>query len=463
MSFFGKFRKEGWFLQKQERKLQKKLQEKVELPVIVTEKKLEAFEAIKEGKVIQEEAQNSRETFPKSKAAAFGVRFACGMAVIAAGCVCLNMVNPVLARELPVIGGVFRELQERANIGGVYGDITEYAVPLMDSEQDGKGDSDNSSDGTYTKRSGKTAITISEAYANPKEIYLSLTMESDLPWSEVGYFEYESAKRMELKCSFSVDYVFEGKSKGKDTITDGVLDGILTDDNTFKGVLKIEWESVYRELLEKAEEDHRKDLDLRLKLEQIIGEKRDQEVWQGGYTTAEYLALPKEEREAIQAQRPKEYSEYPNPYKQVWADGPWEFDIPVEIDEREVEIIEVNETNELGVGLKSVTKTPDGVELEVIRNGMNPSKITLLDADGNPQNARTIRGFRWPAETFSIKNTSAVDIYFLDDRFYQEVYRTGIWGTLSYENLSDEEKQEWRELLEEYCIYHKRIEFEKNR
>ena len=57
------------------------------------------------------------------------------------------------------------------------------------------------------------------------------------------------------------------------------------------------------------------------------------------------------EFQEIMNQMPEEYSQNPNKYQNYWFKGDWSFEIPVTVDNSLTETLEINETNEEGIGL----------------------------------------------------------------------------------------------------------------
>lgn len=97
---------------------------------------------------------------------------------------------------------------------------------------------------------------------------------------------------------------------------------------------------------------------LNLTFKEFIGDKAEPEFWDSGYTQEELEAMSEAEFQEIMNQMPEEYSQNPNKYQNYWFKGDWSFEIPVTVDNSLTETLEINETNEEGIGLASIARTP---------------------------------------------------------------------------------------------------------
>ena len=137
--------------------------------------------------------------------------------------------------------------------------------------------------------------------------------------------------------------------------------------------------------------------------------------------------------------------------------GDWSFDIPVTVDDSQTEVLELNDTNDAGIGLKSVIRTPYELTVnELYKEGSNSDCFMVaLDANGNtlPYNESTGN-----CNNFAIqdRDISTVDIYFLDYVQYMDELK----GQQNFDNPTKEDGQKWKKLLEENAKYHKTLHFD---
>lgn len=466
----SKIIKNGILLNRQEREFQKKLQHPIPLSDELFRKKNEAFEIIRQEKQCQDSAADIPK-IPSQKSLLFrwSIGFICALLVFIGTGILLSTTNPALAQELPVVNEIFKLLQKNSDFWKTK-DISKYAVSLDDNEDN------TTADTSYTKTQDGLTLTVSEVYTNPQKIYFSIKIKSEEPLTEIGYFETDSAKIMSLKCNISYkysfmdkDYTHAGQSKSE---TD--LEGILLNDNTFEGALTLDLESdlknyqAYLKTSQPASNNTNEllpdNFTIDLKLEQIVGTKSAPDQCFGGYTEDEYWALSGEERDALQPEIQKEYEKYPNQYCHLWFDGPWEFELPLTLDQREVVRLDINETNDTGYGITTVYKTPTLLSVDIVRelNSEDFFKIVVLDADN--EKLPSTPPFDSNTETFSTEgyNTSTIDVYLLGRQFYEDVYSTGLWSEFTYPFNGSKKRsgEEFRAILTEYSLYHKVLHFE---
>lgn len=455
------FRKRGLFLGWEERKLQKELQKPIALSEQVIEKKNKAFARIRGGEVHRETGActlTDRWFLRKRAVFRWSLGFTCALVFFLGTGFYLNTTNPVLAQDLPIIGGVFKRIQERSMIWND-GDVSKYAIPLRDEN------------GAYIETSNGVTVTISEAYVNPLNVYLAFKIKSETPLSEIECVEEEPEKIMKMLWDLQYEYSFMDEEYvqtkwQKENCS--YVDGILVDDYTFEGVLIFDFQyekeryqsyvNTFYEEADKSKAEIPDSFTINLNLTRIGGNKKDAKEWRGGYTETEYQALPQEEKDKIHAEIPKEYSSYPNPNQYVWFDGEWDFEIPVTVDDSGIVILEG--------GCKEYkidsVKTSQNLIVKV-RSGVG---VIALDADGYVLQEKEIRTtdtigeweYRFLTDGYDI---SRVEIYGLGTRFYDEMWNSGKWFKLLQR---DEEGRyggpEIRAVMEEYQEYHKTIYFE---
>ena len=105
-----------------EKDFQKKLQEETEIPVIVHERVKQAYHLIENNTAVQKKMPKEPYHWMK-----IGGRIAGGMAAVLAVGFVLCAVNPVMAKNLPVVGGLFEMLQDNVSF---FGDPSDHATTL---------------------------------------------------------------------------------------------------------------------------------------------------------------------------------------------------------------------------------------------------------------------------------------------------------------------------------------------
>ena len=139
-------------------------------------------------------------------------------------------------------------------------------------------------------------------------------------------------------------------------------------------------------------------------------------------------------------------------------EGDWNFDIPVTVDDSQTEVLELNDTNDAGIGLKSVIRTPYELTVnELYEDGSDSDCFMVaLDANGNKLPYNDSAG---NCNIFAIqdRDISTVDIYILDYTQYMDELK----GPDNYNNNENKpEGQRWSDLLDQYAKYHKTLHFQ---
>ena len=176
-----------------EKNFQKKLQKDTEIPVIVRERANQAYHHIENNTAVQKRETNDKNALRWMKT---GGKVVAGTAAVLAAGILFCAANPVMAKNIPVVGGLFETLQDKVSF---FGDFADHATTLEDTEKsagaktaDGNSDqttdhtaSDNANaDTTYTKTSGGLTITCSEIFANSQAVYVTMQFQSEEPFPD---------------------------------------------------------------------------------------------------------------------------------------------------------------------------------------------------------------------------------------------------------------------------------------
>ena len=388
-------------------------------------------------------------------------RLAYGMAAVLAVCVLAGAAFPMQVRALPVVGSIFERIQKAVG----YENLSEYAKPLTgdgepdetDSEAEGhknagikdraepdaenvpgagtKDRTDSATQG-YTQTNGDMTVSVSEVYADPEVIYLSMMFKSSEPFPKSFYYSSGDEKidgkvAMTLyankKYSFMKDVDMEFWC-GRNIET--IVEGLMVNENTYEFLWRIDLANDLGQYRRNVDKD---------------------------------AAVPEEfsldiEIDQIDSLRSMEKSYF----------GPWNFKIPVQVDDSSRETVEVHETGETGAGLISVEKTPFEITTRAVKPTKAGYKVVVLDAKGNKlpnvlqnefwsdQAADEMRE-KWRIEGHDV---SSVEVFVLGKDFYENVYSTGIWSRADWEGNEKKPKEEkLGTLLKQYAEYHKVIRF----
>lgn len=494
-------------LNDREKIIQKELRKEVKIPDKVQNKVQEAYQMIENHEVLQEKSEKRLYDWLSVVAKAAGSV----AAILFVGFI-VCVANPVMARELPVVGGLFAVLQDKVSF---FGNFADKAEPLVEPET--MKEENNTDDGVYVKTKDGLTIRFAEVYANSQKIYLTMEVKSEVPFPDTMMMETEQNSKIPiLSMNYTRDYSFlhdlpEGYEYPEflKTVWLEHLEGKFLDENTYACIMRInlnedmqdtsEYDRKHEEMIQSIldemgitmddlsdepeegyallEEFNNKvseregslrseikqipvpeNFTLYLNIEKFIGDKAEPEYWDSGYTEEELAEMSEDEWHEVIKQEPDEYTMYPNEHQNFWYEGGWEFEIPVTIDDSQTEVMEINETNEKGIGLKSVIKTPYEIIVEELyEEGSNADCFMVaLDAKGNKLPYGALGG---NTNNFMIqdRDISTVDIYILD---YMQ-YMNELKGEERYNNNENKpEEEKWSTLLEKNAKYHKRVHFE---
>ena len=476
-----------------EKDFQKKLQEETEIPVIVHERVNQAYRLIENNTAVQKKAPKEPYHWMK-----LGGRIAGGMAAVLAVGFIFCAVNPVMAKNLPVVGGLFEMLQDNVSF---FGDFSEHATTLeavdtteaegtvADPESDIEGNSPEDTeagqdmtkkDTAYTKTADNLTITCSEVYANSQAVYITMQFKSDKPFPETSTRAESGTPVIDLDMTGGVDFDSEASR-----VIDGHVEGQFLDDNTYACIFRYdlaqaakdytEYNEKYNEMTQQVMDEMgitQADLDDQTDEGYALLEEFINKVSERGGAYQKYikdieipdtfnLHLDITKVRGLEADyewSEDDYEKYGTDAGYYKYEGDWNFDIPVTVDDSQTEVLELNDTNDAGIGLKSVIRTPYELTVnELYEDGSDSDCFMVaLDANGNklPYNDSTGNCNNF---TIQDRDISTVDIYILDYTQYMDELK----GPDNYNNNENKpEGQKWSDLLDQYAKYHKTLHFD---
>ncbi len=126
-----------------EKNFQEKLQKDTEIPVIVRERANQAYHHIENNTAVQKRETNDKNALRWMKT---GGKVVAGTAAVLAAGILFCAANPVMAKNIPVVGDLFETLQDKVSF---FGDFADHATTLEDTEKSaGAKTADGNSDQT---------------------------------------------------------------------------------------------------------------------------------------------------------------------------------------------------------------------------------------------------------------------------------------------------------------------------
>ena len=350
--------------------------------------------------------------------------------------------SPALASKIPVIRYIFKLFQDDYSYGG---DLDAVAEKLEEPESEEAEDAQTGQDRKYTKTVDGVSVSVSEAYCSVGAIYMSLiiTSEEKFPETAVSWGQ-------PLICMKTTErYPFTGADDPGYGF--GYLEGDFLDEHTFAGIYRIDIRDITQGDQKKKDTLLAGDsLNIDFTINQIIGDRAepDEPDYQGK-TKEELEAMSDEEWDAfMQEVYSGDWSAFPNAHENWWFDGPFEFELSLAVDKENAQIVTVNERNETGAGLYSVSKTLFEITVEMncseerLKQGVY---IAVLDADGKLLSGGSSS---W-GSTFAVsdRDVSKIYVYLCDMQEYLDELR------------GYRESENFRQILEERALYGKEIDF----
>ena len=486
-------------LNNNEMDFQEKLQKDTEIPVIVHERINQAYRMIENDTAMQKKTPKDPYHWMK-----VGGRIVGGVAAALAVGFVFYATNPVMAKNIPVVGGLFDILQDNVSFFGNFADHATTLETIDGAEAEGTGNTASDSekgnqtesntagkeetatnatvtkeDTAYTKTVDGLTITCSEVFANSQAVYMTMQLKSDTPFPETETIAESGTPVIDLDMTGGVDF-----NADADPVIDGQVEGQFLDDKTYACIFRYdlaeaakdytEYNEKYNEMTQQVMDEMgitQADLDDQTDEGYALLEEFINKLSERGGEYQKYikdidipdtfnLHLDITKVRGLEAnyqwseEDEKKYGRDAGYYK---YEGDWSFDIPVTVDDSQTEVLELNDTNDAGIGLKSVIRTPYELTVnELYKEGSNSDCFMVaLDANGNtlPYNESTGN-----CNNFAIqdRDISTVDIYFLDYVQYMDELK----GQQNFDNPTKEDGQKWKKLLEENAKYHKTLHFD---
>ncbi|WP_291580320.1 DUF4179 domain-containing protein [Blautia sp.] len=459
-----------------EKDFQEKLQKDTEIPVIVHERISQAYRLIENNTAVQKKAPKDPYHWMK-----IGGRIAGGAAAVLIIAFVFYMTDPVMAKNIPVVGGLFETLQNNVSFFGDFADhaTTLEAVDGVETEENSQDSTAaNAADTAYTKTADGLTITCSEVFANSQAVYMTMQFKSDTPFPQTETRAESGTPIIDLDMTGGVDF-----NPDADPSIDGQVEGQFLDDNTYACIFRYDLAQVakdYTEYNEKYDEMTQQVLDEMGITDADLSDETDE-----GYALLEEYVDKISERggeyrnyiknieipdtfnlhldisavkgmEADYQWSEDDFAKYGTDAGYYKYEGDWSFDIPVTVDDSQTEVMELNDINDAGIGLRSVIRTPYELTInELYEEGSNSDCFMVaLDANGNKLPYNDSVG---NCNIFAIqdRDISTVDIYILDYIQYMDELK----GEDNYNNETKPEGQKWSDLLDQYAKYHKTLHF----
>ena len=372
------------------------------------------------------------------------------------------VMNPVMAMEIPVLGGLFAKVAEFFSFGRLpEEEVTElYTQEALDMKtQEGLGV--KTQEALYQKTNNGITISLTEQYASNQAVYVGMCIENEQGFPELQVnpdgSQYLRIKTLE-NYSFRADEINSYRT----------VEGKFEDAHTFIGIMRIDYSEIdkddrkyqeaYRQAQDRGEElaltmeNYSEYIDqyqipetfsMELDISKVVGYLANPTMPEEMKGVQDQEEMTDEEWEAYMKSLPDEWYRFPNSYENWWQDGTWKYDLTITKKDSNAKVIQVNETNAQGIGLESLEISSVEMTLNTIEPVGMMTFAAALDADGNKIESGGENAYELAIEGHDI---SKVFIYICDyDQYMDELKGYGVPGNGN--------SKSFQEVLEENALF----------
>lgn len=300
------------------------------------------------------------------------------------------VMNPVLAREIPILGSIFARVADVYQFGKLPEESTTELLPEENTAElllkEGATDLSSeestaellSEEGLISTDGGIT-ISITEEYASNQAVYIGVKVENEQAFPEM-VATIEDGQQF-IKARAIEDYSFcPGQRRNR-----RYIEGKFVDEHTFLGIIRIDYDSLEWQLEEseaaEPDTDIPESFTMEFEIVEIASTLKDAEL------PEEFQLSDEEYEQMTDEQRTEFYNSIPKAWYglewQSWhQEGTWHFTIPITQTDGNIRTIEVNQYDSDGIGVESIEIS----SMEMSVNTVIPGEISLytavFDADG---------------------------------------------------------------------------------
>lgn len=373
-------------------------------------------------------------------------------------------MNPVMAKEIPILGGIFEKVADIFSFGKLpEGETAELFT--VEGEELSENKAEEGGEELYQKTDGGVTLTLTEEYASNQAIYVGIRVENEEGFPKMMTM---ADGTQNLRFKTREHYSFRTRDDEAYTYAERDVEGKFEDANTFIGIMRIDYseidvdESKYQAALQEAEArgeelaltdenyfDYMEKYEvpetftMDWEITQIIGYLAEPKTPESTKSTQELEQMSDEEWRDYMASLPEDLNQFPNRYENWWKDGSWKFDMTIAQRDSNARIIKVNEKNADGIGVESLELSSVEMTMNIIEPAGTMTFAVALDADGNKIENGDANAYELAIAGHDI---SKVYVYVCDyDEYMDEIKGYGVPG-----NHSD---KSFQEVLEERALF----------
>ena len=295
-----------------------------------------------------------------------------GMAAVLCITFIFCVMNPVMAREIPILGNIF------ARIADVYpfGKLPEESTVELSS---GENATELSPEEGLVSTDDGITISITEEYVSNQAVYIGVKVENEQAFPEM-VATIEDGQQF-IKARTIENYSFcPGQRRSR-----RYIEGKFVDEHTFFGAIRIDYDDIRGYIEESDLSETNMDIPesfaMELEITEIASTLKDPEIPEEfKISDEECEQMTEEEQAAYLDSIPKAW--YGIEYESWHREGTWHFTLPITQTDENSRIIEVKRYNSDGIGVESIELS----SMEMSVNTVIPEEASVytavFDADG---------------------------------------------------------------------------------
>lgn len=279
------------------------------------------------------------------------------------------VMNPVMAREIPILGNIFARI---ADVYG-FGKLPEESTVELSSEENAtelfSGEGLVSTDGGIT-------ISITEEYVSNQAVYIGVKVENVQAFPEM-VATIEDGQQF-IKARTLEDYSFApGQRRAR-----RYIEGKFVDEYTFIGAVRIDYGDIRGYMEESGiDTDIPESFTMEMEIVEIASTLKDPEIPEEfQISDDEYGQMTEEQQTAYLNSIPKAW--YGIEYESWHQEGVWDFTIPITQTDDNSRTIEVKQYNSDGIGVESIELSSMEMSVNTVISEDVSLYTVVFDADG---------------------------------------------------------------------------------
>ena len=151
-----------------------------------------------------------------------------------------------------------------------------------------------------------------------------------------------------------------------------------------------------------------------------------------------------------------DYGDFPNKYENFWYEGSYDFQLGIQMDDRDTKVYSVDDGNGKEYYVEAVTVTPFEMSVKQIgreKSITNDLVLYVLDAEGKHIDAGLSGGAEDVLSVYG-HDLSKIDIYYVPWDFWENEIK----GTWFETHTVNEDGKTLKQLCDENNVYHQEVE-----